>query len=82
MRPKPMNLLDLDENLIVSICKLPSVREKLQLRLVSRGFQNLLDDPEPGCGIWGVVSLEDFTLDNPLPPLYRRNPRGLCAHAR
>ncbi len=72
LRHKPIHLLDLDQNLMLSICKMLSVQDKLQLRLVSSTFQRLLDEPAPGCGIWGVVDLHDFRSDLSLEVLYRR----------
>ena len=71
MRHKSTHLLDLHQNLIISICKMLSVKDKLQLRLVSRDFRCLLDNPAPGCGIWGVVDLHDFRTDLSLEKLYR-----------
>ena len=67
-----MHLLDLDQNLIVKICKMLSAKDKLQLRTVSRSFQTLLDDPVPGSGIWGVIDLDVFDIDFDLTPLYRQ----------
>ena len=71
MRPKSIHLLDLDQNLLISICRMLSVRDNLQLRLVSRRFVHLLDEPAPGCGIWGVVNLDEFSVDRDLDQLYR-----------
>ena len=72
-----MHLLDLDQNLLVSICKMLSVEDKLQLRMVSKNFQGLLDDPAPGSGLWGVVHLDVFNVDHTLTPLYRYGPPRL-----
>ena len=81
MRHKSMHLLDLDQNLIISICKILSIKDKLQLRPVNRSFQRLLDEPVPGCGIWGVVDLHDFRSDLGLEDLYRHAyPRPYADH--
>ena len=74
-----MSLLDLDQNLIVSICRVLSVRDKLRLQMVNKYFQKLLNGPVPGAEIWGVVDLHVFNLRLVLKPLYRRVSRSLIA---
>lgn len=71
MGPKYTHLLDLDQNLIISICRLLSVQDKLQLWLVNTTFLKLLDEPAPGCGVWGVVDLHELNFDQKLDWLYR-----------
>ena len=78
-QPKPMHLLDLDQNLVVSICRVLPVRDKLQLRIVCKIFRDLLDDPTPGDGVWGVIELHDFTVDK--TTLYQLSRRVLSRNA-
>ena len=65
-----MHLLDLGQNLIVNICRVLSVRDKLRLRMVCRGLRDLLDNPAPGEGIWGVVDMFALDIDLLVLPLY------------
>lgn len=73
-----MRLLDLDQNVIVNICRMLPVKDKLQLRLVNRSFQSMLDNPLPGSGMWGIVDLHPFTYDFTLAPLYRHAFLPVC----
>ena len=71
MQARSMHILDLDQNLIIKVCSLLSVRDKLQLRLVNKLFLELLDEPAPGCRVWGVVDLHDLDVHHELDPVYR-----------
>ena len=63
MNPRSLQLLDLHQNLLVSICRVVSIWDKVQLRLVCKLFHSLLENPAPGSGIWGVVEVADFKDD-------------------
>ena len=67
IQPPSLHLLDLHQILLVNVCRLLSIRDKLQLRLVCKIFHSLLDDPAPGTGVWGDVFLDD--LQDSLTPL-------------
>ena len=71
MPPRTLNLLDLHQNLLVNICRVLTIQDKVQLQLVCKSFLKLLVDPTPGSGIWGAVDLDDFKDDLPPLQLYR-----------
>ena len=74
---RSLQLLDLHQNLLVNICRVLSVWDKVQLRLVCKLFHSLLDDPAPGSGIWGVVDIADFKDDLCPMDVYRQAPSCL-----
>ena len=70
-RAKSMSFLDLDQNLIVNILSRLSIQDKLRLQVTCKQFDNMMGDPAPGSGIWGVIKLHDLNCEAKVPDLYR-----------
>ncbi len=73
-RAKSMSLLDLDQNLIVNILSRLSIQDKLRLQVTCKDFDNIMGDPAPGSGIWGVIELHELNCEAKLSDLYRPVP--------
>ena len=58
------SLLDLPENLIISILRYLPVETKCRAELVCRTFRELLSNPTQGEFVWGTLALHGQPFDN------------------
>ena len=75
-----MNLLDLPENLIISILRCLPTKSKCQAEAVCRTFREVLSNPTPGSFVWDDLSLDDMIFHS--IPLCELNRRVLCSASR